>query len=131
MIVDTSALIAVANNESSANALSRVLRSDGPFAMSAATHLETLLVSDRHPNPTVSRYVEALIRESEIVVEEFSEQQSGIARRAYQLFGKGSGHPAKLNFGDCFSYALAIDTNRPLLFVGNDFSHTDVRVAEY
>jgi uncharacterized protein with PIN domain len=55
--------------------------------------------------------------------------QAKIARQAYRDFGRGSGHPAKLNFGDCFAYALAIDRNEPLLFKGEDFTHTGVRIA--
>ena len=58
-----------------------------------------------------------------------TEAQAKIAREAYRDFGKGSGHPAQLNFGDCFAYALARDRGEPLLFKGNDFSQTDVRSA--
>jgi ribonuclease VapC len=54
-------------------------------------------------------------------------KQARLARAAYARFGKGRDHPAKLNFGDCFSYALAIDRDEPLMFKGNDFGHTDVR----
>jgi ribonuclease VapC len=57
------------------------------------------------------------------------EAQARIAREAYRDFGKGSGHPAKLNFGDCFAYALAKKLNEPLLFKGDEFAHTDVRPA--
>lgn len=56
-------------------------------------------------------------------------EQASIARDAYRDFGKGSGHPAQLNFGDCFAYALAAETGEPLLFKGNDFSQTDLRSA--
>jgi ribonuclease VapC len=55
--------------------------------------------------------------------------QARIARQAYRDYGKRSGHPARLNFGDCFAYALAIDTDEALLFKGDDFGHTDVRRA--
>jgi len=58
-----------------------------------------------------------------------TEQHAELGRRAYQLFGKGSGHPAALNFGDCFAYALARATGEPLLFKGDDFAHTDVTPA--
>ena len=131
MIVDTSALIAVAAAEPAAGGLLSVLRSTGDLAISAASQLECFLVSDRRPDPLISRRIEELIRSLGVVVEPFTERQSTIARRAYRDFGKGSGHQAGLTFGDCFSYALAIDTGRPLLFVGNDFQHTDVRVARY
>jgi ribonuclease VapC len=61
-----------------------------------------------------------------ILVAPVTEQQARIARAAYRDFGKGSGHPARLNFGDCFAYALAKDTGEPLLFKGRDFAHTDI-----
>ena len=64
-----------------------------------------------------------------ITIEQVTEIQAKIAREAYRDFGKGSGHPAQLNFGDCFAYALARDRGEPLLFKGNDFSHTDITPA--
>ncbi|MGI8418060.1 MAG: type II toxin-antitoxin system VapC family toxin [Nakamurella sp.] len=131
MIVDASALVAVAAAEPTGSALQAVLRSERSLAMSAGTHLETFIVADRHPNPNVARNVEALIRSSQIHILPFTATQAQIARAGYRDFGKGSGHPAGLNFGDCFSYALAIDSGEPLLFVGNDFTHTDVQVARY
>ena len=67
------------------------------------------------------------MREFGIIIEPVTEIQARIARHAYREFGRGSGSPAQLNFGDCFSYALAKDKNEPLLFKGNDFAHTDVR----
>ncbi len=131
MIVDTSVLVAVAAAEPSTPALRVILQSEHPLAMSAGSYLETFLVADRHPNALVARAMDALIKSARIIIEPFTAAQALIARNAYRDFGKGSGHPAQLNFGDCFSYALAIDTDRPLLFVGNDFNHTDVRVAGY
>ncbi|NMN99609.1 type II toxin-antitoxin system VapC family toxin [Gordonia sp. TBRC 11910] len=131
MIVDASALIAIARNEPAAPAIADVLRSGAILLMSAPTHVETFLVADRHPNPTVSRHVETLIKAARIQIEPVTAEQAAIARRAYQLFGKGSGHRAALDFGDCFSYALAVDKDEPLLFVGDDFTHTDVLVAAY
>ena len=79
----------------------------------------------RHPNP--SREFDALIERFEVVIEPVTADQARIAREAYRRFGRGSGHPAKLNFGDCFAYALATELDEPLLFVGQDFIHTDVR----
>jgi ribonuclease VapC len=67
-----------------------------------------------------------LFREAQLVVEPVTEFQARIAREAYRDFGKGSGHPAALNFGDCFAYALAMATGEPLLFKGDDFRHTDL-----
>src|SRR6266516_5796332 len=70
-----------------------------------------------------------LIKEAQIIIEAVTEPQARIAREAYRDFGKGSSHPAKLNFGDCFAYALAKFTGEPLLFKGDDFAHTDIRPA--
>jgi ribonuclease VapC len=70
-----------------------------------------------------------LIERSGIVIEPVTAEQAKIARLAYRDFGKGSGHPAALNFGDCFSYALARDKREPLLWKGDDFGHTDIRSA--
>ena len=67
--------------------------------------------------------------EADIVVEPVTREQAEIARAAYRDFGEGSGHPAGLNFGDCFAYALAKSTREPLLFKRDDFSHTDVAIA--
>jgi ribonuclease VapC len=72
---------------------------------------------------------EEMIRESWIVIEPVTAAQAKIARQAYRDFGKGSGHPANLNFGDCFSYALARDKREPVLWKGDDFGHTDLRPA--
>ena len=70
-----------------------------------------------------------MIVRTEIIVEPVTREQAEIARAAYRDFGKGSGHAAGLNFGDCFAYALAKAMREPLLFKGDDFSHTDVAVA--
>jgi ribonuclease VapC len=84
-------------------------------------------VVDRFPNPRASVRFDELISALEISIEPVTTDQAAIAREAYRRFGKGTGHPARLNFGDCFAYALAKDLDEPLLFVGQDFVHTDVR----
>jgi ribonuclease VapC len=76
-----------------------------------------------------SRLVDDLLAAAQIVIEPVSPAQARIAREAYRDFGKGSGHAAGLNFGDCFAYALARATGEPLLYKGDDFSHTDVAAA--
>jgi len=83
----------------------------------------------RIPLEAVRPGVDGLIDEAQIAIEPVTEAQARIARQAYRDFGKTSGHPAKLNFGDCFSYALAKSKGEPLLFKGQDFSRTDVRSA--
>jgi ribonuclease VapC len=70
-----------------------------------------------------------MVQKFEIEIVPFTAEHAAIARQAYRDFGKGSGHPAKLNFGDCMAYALARSERQPLLFVGNDFSHTDIEAA--
>ena len=80
-------------------------------------------------DPIVSRRFDDLIQRGRIAVEPVTEGQARIARQAYRDFGKGSGHPAQLNFGDCFAYALARQTGQPLLYKGDDFSRTDLEAA--
>jgi len=129
MIVDTSALIAILQNEPETPEFLEALIQDVDCRISAATYVEAAIVVDGVRNPVLSRRLNELIRSVDIVIEPFTESQARIAREAYRDFGKGSGHPAQLNFGDCFAYALAKDTGEPLLFKGNDFSKTDVASA--
>ena len=130
MIVDTSAVIAILKEEQdAARFLRAVAISTEPKRMSAANYLEAGIVVDANRNPLLSRRLDDLIVQTEIAVEPVTPQQAEIARAAYRDFGKGSGHPAGLNFGDCFAYALAKSTREPLLFKGDDFSRTDVGVA--
>ena len=82
---------------------------------------------DGSKDPVASRRFDELIEAAQIAIEPVTEAQARIARQAYRDFGKTSGHPAKLNFGDCFSYALAKAKGEPLLFKGDDFSRTDVK----
>ena len=95
--------------------------------MSAATFLEAAIVVDRLPNPRASVRFDELVSNLGIIVELVTAHQATVAREAHRRFGRGSGHPAKLNFGDCFAYALARELDEPLLFIGQDFIHTDVR----
>ena len=97
--------------------------------MSAANFFEAAIVIDRNRDPILSRRQDELINEAEIVIEPVTEMQVKIARDAYRDFGKGSRHPAGLNFGDCFAYALAKVTGDSLLFKGDDFSETDLASA--
>ena len=129
MIVDTSALVAVLRGEQDADAYLVALDTARAARMSAATYLETCIVVDANGDPVLSRRLDELLRVAEVQVEPVTREQADIARAAYRDFGKGSGHPAGLNFGDCFSYALARSTGEPLLFKGDDFSHTDVHPA--
>src|SRR4051794_10143058 len=129
MIVDTSALIAMLTNEEDGDAFSRVLDDQKVVRMSAASYLETSIVIDAHRDAALSASFDDMILDAEIVIEPVTPEQARIARQAYHAYGKGSGHKAQLNFGDCFSYALARDRREPILYKGDDFVHTDLRSA--
>jgi len=129
MIIDTSALIAILRDEPDAPTFARALESATNLRLSAASFVEAAAVMDGSRDPVVSRRFDELIAEAAIIVEPVTERQARIARDAYRDFGKGSGHPAQLNFGDCFAYALARDAGEPLLFKGGDFSKTDIAPA--
>jgi ribonuclease VapC len=129
MIVDTSAIIAILREEDDAEVFARALAAGDVRRLSAASYLECGIVLDRQRDPIVSRGLDNLLEEAEFVIEPVTERQARLARVAYADFGKGSGHPAGLNFGDCLSYALAQDLREPLLWKGDDFGHTGVRSA--
>ena len=82
---------------------------------------------DNQRDPVISRSLDELLAEAEFVIEPVTEIHARLARQAYADFGKGSGHHSGLNFGDCLSYALALDTREPLLWKGDDFGHTGLR----
>lgn len=131
MIVDSSAVVAVVFGESGADALAVTLGAASEVSMSAANLLEASIVVDSRLGPTEARKLDRLVGDVwQVRIEPVTVEQVNIARAAYRDFGKGTGHPAQLNFGDCFAYALAVERDEPLLFVGDDFSHTDVRVAQ-
>ncbi len=127
MIVDASALIASNRGEPEAAACFRALLFTPLARISAANFLEAAIVVDGWRDPEASREFDALFTGFDIVIEPVLADHMEIARGAYRRFGKGSGHPARLNFGDCFAYAPAKAFDEPLLFVGQDFVHTDVR----
>jgi ribonuclease VapC len=129
MIVDSSALIAILRNEPEAKTLAEAIEDASIRRISAANFVESAVVVDSSRDPVLSRRFDDLVRDAQIKIEPVTESQARIARDAYRDYGRGSGHPAKLNFGDCFAYALARDTGEPLLFKGSDFSHTDIAAA--
>ena len=128
MIIDTSALIAILRDEPEARACALAIENENYVSrrISAANFFETTAVIDASRDPIASRRLDDLIKEAQIIIAPVTEAQARIAREAYRDYGKGSGHPAKLNFGDCFAYALARATGERLLFKGDDFVHTDV-----
>jgi ribonuclease VapC len=130
MIVDASALVAIIRGEPDAQTFARAMEySESGLRMSAANYLEAAIVVDGTRDPVLSRRLDDLLAGASITIEPVTERQARIAREAYRDFGKGSGHPAGLNFGDCFAYALAKDLGEPLLFKGGAFAHTDVTRA--
>jgi ribonuclease VapC len=129
LIVDTSALIAILRGEPDAARYVEALASASSVRMSAANYVEAAIVVDANRDPVLSRRLDDLLVAAEVSVEPVTKEHADIARAAYRDFGKGSGHPAGLNFGDCFSYALARASGQPLLFKGEDFSRTDVESA--
>jgi ribonuclease VapC len=129
MIVDTSAFIAILRDEEDAMVFARAIANTATRRISAATYVETAAVIDASRDPIASRRFDDLLHEAQFAIESVTEMQARIAREAYRDFGRGSGHPARLNFGDCFAYALAKAMDEPLLFKGEDFTRTDITSA--
>jgi len=129
VIIDTSALVAILREEPEAPAIAQAIAQATDRRMSAANWLEAAVVIDGSRDPIASRRFDELVDTARIVVVPVTERQAHLARAAYRDFGKGSGHPAGLNFGDCFAYALAKDVGEELLFKGRDFTHTDITPA--
>jgi ribonuclease VapC len=129
VIVDASAIIAILLDEPGFEKYAAAIANTRPTRASAAGYLEIGIVIDGKRDPRLSRRLDDLIATSRISIEPVTERQARIAREAYRDYGKGSGHPAGLNFGDCFAYALARDLGEPLLYKGADFSQTDIKSA--
>lgn len=128
MIVDSSALLAILRAEPDANVYATALSNARIARMSAANWLEVAIANDP-ANPISARRFDELVRDAALRIEPVTAGQAAVARSAYRDFGRGSGHPARLNFGDCFAYALAAQTGERLLFKGTDFTQTDLRSA--
>ncbi|HET9401062.1 MAG TPA: type II toxin-antitoxin system VapC family toxin [Candidatus Acidoferrales bacterium] len=124
--MDTSAIIAILRAEPDAAAFAQAIESAVTPKISAVNFVEAAAVIDGSRNPFASRRFDDFLRAAEFTIEPVTEQQARIARDAYRDFGKGSGHRAGLNLGDCFAYALAKVSGEPLLFKGHDFDHTDI-----
>jgi ribonuclease VapC len=126
VIVDSSAIVAILLQEPGAEFCAGELQNSHHNRMSAASYLEAAIVADSTKRAIASRGMDELLTDAGIEIEPVTAEQAKIAREAYRDFGKGHGHPARLNFGDCFAYALAKDKREPLLCLGNDFVHTDI-----
>jgi ribonuclease VapC len=129
MIIDTSAALAALLREPERDHFESLIASAQQVYMSAAAYLEAGIVVDGRRDPILSRTLDEWLASANVHIEPVTVEQAQIARDAYRDFGRGSGHPARLNFGDCLSYALAKDLDQPLLYKGDDFLHTDVRPA--
>ena len=126
MIVDTSAVVAIAKREGTAAQLRDALLRRAPSLMSAVAFVElSIVLRAQWTGPEIDGLLEAC----DVTPVPVTVDQARLAAQAYRGYGKGSGSKARLNLGDTFSYALAKDTGRPLLYVGNDFAHTDVTPA--
>lgn len=128
MILDTSAIIAILFDEDDAKIYAQAITRAESCRLSAATFVETAIVVEAQTKNNGSRQLDAFIRRAGIAIEPVTEEQAHIARQAFIDFGKGR-HPAGLNYGDCFSYALSKATREPLLFKGKDFAKTDLSAA--
>ena len=126
MVVDSSALVAILRKEPEAARFTRAMLRDPVRLISAANLLEAGIIIDNQSGPSAGRRLDAFVERARIGIEPVTEAQVRIARQAYLDFGRGN-HPAGLNFGDCFAYALAKATGEPLLFKGEDFARTDIR----
>ncbi len=129
MIVDTSAIIAILRDEPDADRYGAALARAAEPVISAGTYIETAIVVDSNRDPVLSGRLDDLVGVTRIRIEPVTKRQAEIARQAYRDFGKGSGHPAGLNFGDCFAYALSRSSGQPLLYKGEDFPQTDIEAA--
>ena len=128
MIIDASAMLAIVLREPDRLRYVDAMLDAAPRRMSVANWLEATMVVDRRGDAvSISRF-EDFLRDAEIELMPVSVSQAAIARRAWRTFGRGV-HPARLNYGDCFAYALAKETREPLLFKGNDFAQTDIEPA--
>jgi ribonuclease VapC len=126
MVIDTSAILAILFNEPDAEIFARAIAAAERRLISAANLLEAGIVIDNQVGPAAGRQLDAIVERADLAVAPVTLEQVRTARQAYLDFGKGN-HPAGLNFGDCFAYALAKTTGEPLLFKGEDFSQTDIR----
>lgn len=128
MILDTSALVAILFGEPEALRFLQIIHDADRCSISVANFVELSMVVERQIGAYADRQADMLLRKAGIIIEPVTLEQGQLARQAFLDFGKGR-HPAGLNFGDCFAYALAKSLNEPLLFKGEDFSKTDIETA--
>jgi ribonuclease VapC len=127
MVIDTSAVLAWLKNEPERERVAAALEAHPICRISAVSLLEAHIVVRGREHPAMVGKLQRFLEEISAVVMPFDERQARIADMAFLRYGKGQKHPAQLNFGDCAVYALAKSLDEPLLFAGNDFTHTDIR----
>jgi ribonuclease VapC len=129
MVIDTSALVAMLGDEPEAELFEAAVEADRVRLMSTASYLETAIVIESRLGEPGGRELDLWIHRAAVDLVAVHPEQAEAARVAYRKFGKGR-HRAGLNYGDCFSYALAKISGQPLLFKGDDFPHTDISAVE-
>lgn len=128
MIVDSSAIVAILFGEEEAPRFATAMKNADELVMAAPNFVETALVSEGRVGAEMGRRLDELIKGSGVQIIPFTAEHAALARDAWRRYGKGR-HPAGLNLGDCFAYALAKETGQPLLFKGQDFAQTDIEPA--
>ena len=128
IIIDTSAIIAILKDEPERRSFTETIEQAETCVMSAVNYVEASMVLEARNGYEGLRDFDLFLLKAGIIIETVDAEQAKTARDAFSKFGKGR-HKAGLNFGDCFSYALAKTIGAPLLFKGNDFNHTDIRSA--
>ena len=128
MIIDSSAVLAILFSEPDARRHAGAIMAASPCRMSVANVLEASIAVERRGGNTAARDLDTFLETAEVELVPVTVEHLEAARRAWRRFGKGN-HPAALNFGDCFAYALARSTGEPLLFKGEDFTRTDIEAA--
>src|SRR5690606_24703646 len=125
MVLDTSALLAILQDEPERRRFNEAIEAAETRRISAANFVETSIVLEARTGAEAVRNLDLLIAKASITLAPVDAEQAHLARRAWRQYGKGH-HPARLNFGDCFAYALAVSLDDSLLYKGTDFAHTDV-----
>jgi len=125
MVIETSVIVAILFGEAEAEVFAELIEADPVRLVSVASALEASIVVESELGAEGGRELDGLFQTAGIMIEPVTLEQLAAARHAFRHFGKGR-HPAALNFGDCFSYALSKTTGEPLLFKGEDFTRTDV-----
>lgn len=128
MVIDTSAVVAIMQHEDGYTELIETLASAATRSISAVSYMEAAMVLITRRGHDAEQKLDAMLAEAFVAIVPVTSRQAQIARTAFRHYGKGR-HKARLNFGDCFTYALAKQLNEELLFVGNDFSQTDLLIA--